>query len=303
MIAHVPTVVEAEAEEAPFVFSPRISEDDSGVGPNQTRRRHRRKLMRNLRSVFCCLSPQLSRRRGKAHENGFASGHSNGALSPTVHPSDERMEFIIGQQSQEDNQKKTLVLDLDETLVHSSFNQVVNADYVIPVDIDGKLVDVYVQKRPGLDYFLQQVCPTFEVVIFTASLSKYANPLLDLLDPEGQVRWRLFREACSTHRGTYVKDLCRLGRELSHTVIIDNSPLSYVFQPGNALPITAYLGDPNDDALYRLLPVLDELSKTHDVRECIKRLLGEGHAILSAAGEDVAVSIDDLENRINPSFP
>jgi RNA polymerase II subunit A small phosphatase-like protein len=35
--------------------------------------------------------------------------------------------------------KKTLVLDLDETLVHSSFKSVPNPDYVIPVEIDGKV--------------------------------------------------------------------------------------------------------------------------------------------------------------------
>ena len=69
------------------------------------------------------------------------------------------------------------------------------------------MVDVYVLKRPHVDRFLAAVAERFEVVVFTASLGKYADPLLDLLDPAGTVRWRLFREACVPYEGSYVKDL------------------------------------------------------------------------------------------------
>lgn len=47
-----------------------------------------------------------------------------------------------------------------------------------------------------------------------------------------QVRWRLFREACYPYEGSYVKDLQCLGRDLGQTIIVDNSPHSYVFQVG-----------------------------------------------------------------------
>lgn len=274
MIAHVATIDNGETEDAPFVFSPRISEDGA-----QITRPPKGKLLRNFRSVFCCLAPNVAL-------NGMAADNGSGLSSPMVYPSDDSVDFIIGEPREEDRDKKTLVLDLDETLVHSSFQKVHPPDITIPVEIDGRLVDVYVQKRPGLDEFLRHVCGKFEVVIFTASLSKYANPLLDVLDPEGNVRWRLFRDACSTHKGTYVKDLSRLGRELSQTVIVDNSPLSYIFQPGNALPITGFLGDPNDQALSELMPVLDELAQAEDVRACIKQLLD-----VELAEGDVAVPI------------
>ena len=56
-----------------------------------------------------------------------------------------------------------------------------------------QVVDVYVLKRPHMDHFMQHIGPKFEVVVFTASLSKYADPLLDLLDKSNVVRWRLFR--------------------------------------------------------------------------------------------------------------
>lgn len=52
--------------------------------------------------------------------------------------------------------------------------------------------------------FLQVPCCS-QVVVFTASLSKYADPLLDLLDPHQTIRHRLFREHCCPYEGNYVK--------------------------------------------------------------------------------------------------
>lgn len=92
----------------------------------------------------------------------------------------------------QDEGKKTLVLDLDETLVHSSFKPIMYPDFIIPVEIEGRIVDVYVLKRPLMDDFLTAVGKAFEVVVFTASLSKYADPLLDLLDPNGIIRYAAF---------------------------------------------------------------------------------------------------------------
>ena len=63
----------------------------------------------------------------------------------------------------------------------------------VQVEIEGKVVDVYVLKRPHMDEFMASIAGNFEIIVFTASLSKYADPLLDLLDKPGVVRWRLFR--------------------------------------------------------------------------------------------------------------
>jgi len=176
---------------------------------------------------------------------------------------------VIGPRSSSDAStgKKTLVLDLDETLVHSSFRPVPNADFVIPVEIDGRCVDVYVLKRPHVDEFLAQVGPRFEVVVFTASLAKYADPLLDLLDARtGAFRWRLFRDACVAFEGNYVKDLQCLGRPLSDSIIVDNSPHSYVFQPDNAVPVSTFIDDPADTELLQILPLLLAVERVPDVR-------------------------------------
>lgn len=80
--------------------------------------------------------------------------------------------------------RKTLVLDLDETLVHSSFKPPKNPDIILPVDIEGRICNVYVVVRPGCAKFLSEMAKYYEVAIFTASLSKYADPLMDILDEQ-----------------------------------------------------------------------------------------------------------------------
>ena len=101
--------------------------------------------------------------------------------------------------------RKCLVLDLDETLVHSSFKILNQADFTIPVEIEGQYHNVYVIKRPGVDAFMKRVGELYEVVVFTASVSKYGDPLLNQLDIHNVVHHRLFRESCYNHQGNYVK--------------------------------------------------------------------------------------------------
>ncbi|CAN0520746.1 unnamed protein product, partial [Ectocarpus sp. 8 AP-2014] len=76
-------------------------------------------------------------------------------------------------------QQQQLILDLDETLVHSSFKPVPGADFIMDIMVDGTFYKVFVLKRPGVDEFLERVAKLYEVIIFTASLPQYANPLLD----------------------------------------------------------------------------------------------------------------------------
>ncbi|KAL1897372.1 hypothetical protein Sste5346_004108 [Sporothrix stenoceras] len=156
--------------------------------------------------------------------------------------------------------RKCLVLDLDETLVHSSFKILHQADFTIPVEIEGNYHNIYVIKRPGVDQFMKRVGELYEVVVFTASVSKYGNPLLDQLDIHNVVHHRLFRESCFNHQGNYVKDLSMIGRDLKDTIIIDNSPTSYIFHPQHAVPISSWFSDAHDNELLDLIPVLEDLA-------------------------------------------
>ena len=105
----------------------------------------------------------------------------------------------------------------------------------------------------------------FELIIYTASLKKYADPLLDWLDPKGLISYRLFREDCTHYQGIYVKDLSRINRDLKKTIIIDNSPTSYYFHPECALPTISWYDDMNDKELFLFLPILEGLSRVKDV--------------------------------------
>ncbi|KAJ7593852.1 NIF-domain-containing protein [Mycena floridula] len=162
--------------------------------------------------------------------------------------------------------RKCLVLDLDETLVHSSFKPVASADFVVPVEIEYHWHHFHVLKRPGVDNFLKKMGEIYEVVIFTASLSKYADPVLDKLDIHHVVAHRLFRESCFNHKGNYVKDLSQLGRPIGDTIILDNSPASYIFHPTNAVPVSSWFNDPHDAELTDLIPFLADLTSVPDIR-------------------------------------
>ncbi|MCQ2819813.1 MAG: HAD family hydrolase [archaeon] len=170
--------------------------------------------------------------------------------------------------------KKTLVLDLDETLVHSAFTPFpCPSDVIIQIEIDNEIHDIHVLVRPGVKEFLEEMAKHYEIVIFTASLSKYADPLLDIIDKQGYCPFRLFREHCTLINSTFVKDLVRLGRNLKDIVIVDNSPLSYALNPDNGIPILSWYEDKSDKELYHITPILQFLAYVPDVRDYIKKFV------------------------------
>ncbi|KAG8077313.1 hypothetical protein GUJ93_ZPchr0007g3561 [Zizania palustris] len=119
----------------------------------------------------------------------------------------------------------TLVLDLDETLVHSALDHCENADFTLQVFFNMKNHTVYVRQRPYLKMFLEKVAQMFELVIFTASQRIYAEQLIDRLDPDGRlISRRMYRESCIFSGGCYTKDLTILGVDLTKVVIVDNTP-------------------------------------------------------------------------------
>ena len=167
--------------------------------------------------------------------------------------------------------KRTLVLDLDETLVHCTVKPVPNPDLVFSVTFNGSVYQVYVRKRPFLDQFLRAVAQDFEVVVFTASQKVYADVLLDKLDPKGKyISSRLFRDACLLVQGNYVKDLAVLGRDPKTTLLVDNSPHAYGYQIDNGVPIESWYDDDHDTELLKLLDFLKRLDSVDDVRRVIR---------------------------------
>jgi len=231
-------------------------------------------------TICCCCCGSSSSQpvkpvvEAKQPEAIPASQNGNAAVPAATDPAaaaPPAQKFLLPVLGPDEPKKKTLVLDLDETLVHSSFKPIPDPDFVMSIELENVIHKVYVRKRPGVDNFLRVVGEKFEVVVFTASLAKYADPLLDILDRQRLVKKRLFREACVQHYGNYVKDLSHLGRALTDIIIIDNSPFSYMFQPDNAIPITSWFNDKADRQLYDLLPFLEQLMYVDDVCTLLQR--------------------------------
>jgi len=219
-----------------------------------------------FRSLFCCCCGRtIDGEQPINNANITTNINNNNNIHNTPKLNSDAQQYLLPPQIHKEIGKKTLVLDLDETLVHSSFKPIPNADFIIPVEIDNQIHQVYVLKRPYVDQFLKTMADRFELVVFTASLAKYADPVLDLLDKDKVVGSRLFREACSNHKGLYVKDLSRLGRDMRHVIIIDNSPASYMFHPENAVPIDSWFDDENDTELLDLIPFLEDITKVDNV--------------------------------------
>ena len=202
---------------------------------------------------------------------------------------------------EKDTNKKTLILDLDETLVHSAFTPFSRkSDLTLTINFDGEDRLLYVLKRPYVDEFLSELSPFYEIIIFTASISEYANPLLDLLDKKKCIKHRLFREHCTYDNGIYIKDLKIFDRKINNMIIIDNNPLSYDNNVSNGIPILSWYEDINDKELLKLIPILKHMSNSdvYDVRNIINKIVDRNRNEIDYNAINKIVNLKN-EERIN----
>ncbi|CAN4105665.1 unnamed protein product [Withania somnifera] len=179
-------------------------------------------------------------------------------------------------------EKKTIFLDLDETLVHSNPNPPPEKyDFIVRPVIDGHRVEFYVLKRPFLDELLEFLSEKFEVVVFTAGLREYASLVLDRIDRKGLISHRLYRNSCKEVDGKFVKDLSATGRDIKKVLIVDDNPNSYLFQPENAIPIRPFTDDLADGELKKLIEFLGGCNEVEDMRDAVKVYLAEEEECIS----------------------
>ena len=144
------------------------------------------------------------------------------------------------------------------------------------------------------------MCKWFNLVVFTASVQEYADPVIDWLEQERKFfSGRYYRQHCTYRQGAFIKDLSSVEPDLSKVMILDNSPLSYMFHQGmsspsrhqelgssrskapltccsdNAIPIQGWISDPTDSDLLHLVPFLEGLQYVSDVRALLALRGGE----------------------------
>ncbi|XP_014677459.1 PREDICTED: CTD small phosphatase-like protein [Priapulus caudatus] len=143
-----------------------------------------------------------------------------------------------------------------------------NADFIVPVEIDGTVHQV------STLYFFFVFLSLF-LCSLTAYLAKYADPVADLLDKWGVFRGRLFRESCVFHRGNYIKDLssvksllimfpCQLRKALPKRAALNR--LEFLYR----VPVQSWFDDMADAELLDLVPFLDGLSKVDNVYSVLR---------------------------------
>ena len=130
----------------------------------------------------------------------------------------------------------TLVLDLDETLIHYECDEDDEDYYLI---------------RPGAIKFLRDLSIDFEIVIFTAAMPEYADSILNNLDENNVfIKHRLYRQHTTPTEDYAIKDLRNLGRPLETTIIVDNLAENFLATtPNNGIWVESWYDDMEDNVL------------------------------------------------------
>jgi Dullard-like phosphatase family protein len=146
--------------------------------------------------------------------------------------------------------KYSLVLDLEETLIHFKMNS--NNNFQGVVDI-----------RPGTIKFLDDISDYYELIVFNEGEQKYTDLLIDSLEQNKiYFEHRFYREHITTDNNDIIKDLVKIGRPLDKILIIDNMPQNFKLQKNNGIMIKSFWGnDPNDNILSELSIILTKIAE------------------------------------------
>ena len=164
----------------------------------------------------------------------------------------EKQNFMPGKVpyiSKKNNKKYSLVLDLDETLIHFKLKHAQNDEGVLKL-------------RPGVFTFLEKVKQYYEIILFTEASEAYTELLMEAFNKKKYFDYKLYRQHTIIIGQDFVKDLQRIGRPLDKIIIIDNIAQNFRMQKANGINIKPFYGeDQKDQALIYLIPILINIVK------------------------------------------
>jgi len=179
-----------------------------------------------------------------------------------------------------DENKKLLILDLDETLIHSDLDFLlkeknVKYDEVLHFDSEEeKNIPLPVVLRPGVFEFLDYASKNFDLIVFTASDQQYADAIINYIEKDKKYfKMRLYRNNCIfIEPGLYIKDLRIFNsiKDLENIIILDNSLFSFANQLNNGILITSFFDDKNDTFLDSVKEYLEYIKNEKDIRQANK---------------------------------
>lgn len=180
--------------------------------------------------------------------------------------------------------KHLLVLDIDETLVHSepvveqSIEKrefaVKKHDRYIEFPNPNGTIDVYgVRFRPYLMDFLERMSQVYDLAVYTASARDYADAVVDQLDPtKTKFVARLYRDHCFPVNNMNIKNMKIFPG--TDAILIDNLIYSYAFQLNQGVPICPFVDDMMDVELKDLATILERVIEYENVYQLLQDLLG-----------------------------
>lgn len=179
---------------------------------------------------------------------------------------------------------KTLLLDMDETLIHSEEFQAEKYkrghpekyDFVVELFANGRTHKIGVYIRPYCMDFLRKMAKKFEVVIFTAARQDYADKILDKLDHKRTIfAGRMYRQHCTEVDGSYVKDLSVIkNRRKEDCILVDNLVYSLAGDLDRGIHILNFYDDKTDTELKYLTDALEKLQPYMNTGEYLEKTFG-----------------------------
>ena len=210
--------------------------------------------------------------------------------------------------------KYMLVLDIDETLVHS---ELVMEQSVKKVEYEGKTHDRYIEFpnpngtsdvygvrfRPFMMEFIERMNKIYDLAVYTASARDYADSVIDQLDPLNNIFVaRLYRDHCLPVNNMNIKNMASF--DGNDAYLVDNLIYSFAFHINQGIPICPFVDDPLDVELRDLATILEQVCKFESMDSLLQDLMGlnDFYENLELSAQDPAVEISPtvlLENHFN----